>query len=257
MKTTVSQRLAGLALERGLRQSTVLGYERLFRRLGMLDAPLDSITMEQAVEALWTIDNPNTRRSAVIALRSVFGWNIKIPKAIPRRYELPDEDSLRFALMLSPHEPRGLLMMYAGLRIGEACAVTASSRQGDRLTVDKQVLELHRKGSPTTWRLAPVKTNEAAIVVPHFMETVIDSLQETAKPGRVRESLRRAGTKVGIDLTPHMLRHWYATTMLARGIPLSLVSKQMRHSDVSVTLRTYSQHNDGDIHRAFPTERGI
>lgn len=247
----VRQHLAAVALEKGLRESTLLSYKRLLGRLGMLDMDTTDVTMDDAVERLWGIDNPNTRRAAVIALRSVFGWSLKIPKGIPRRYTLPDEEALRFALMLSPHEARGLLMMYAGLRIGEACAITAGDRDGDRLTVAKQVQQLYKTGQATSIRLAPVKTNEASIVIPHWLCPIVDSLQGTDVPSQVRESLRRAGAKAGIELTPHMLRHWYATTMLARGLPMALVSRQMRHSDIAVTLRTYSQFNDGDIHKAF------
>jgi len=49
---------------------------------------------------------------------------------VPRRYVLPDEDTLRLALMTTPHETRGLLMMYCALRLGEACAVTSRDVAG-------------------------------------------------------------------------------------------------------------------------------
>lgn len=247
----VADRLSEIAIEKDLRRSTFISYERLMRRLGLLDLPFEAVTKEQALEALWKIDNPNTRRAAVIALRSVFGWSIKIPKSIPRRYTMHSEQDLRFALMFSPKEARGLLMMYAGLRIGEACAITSKDRQGDRLIVDKQVLELQRKGSPTTWNLGPVKSQEASIVIPDLLIPVVDSLEGTDKPGRVRESLRRAGTKAGIDLTPHMLRKWYCTHLIKHGLPLELVRKQMRHSDISITLSHYQQFSESDIHRIF------
>jgi integrase len=239
----VKEHLHAVALEKGLRLSTVLSYERLLGRLGLLDLALEEVTQSAALDALWTIDNPNTRRAAVIALRSVFGWTIKIPRGVPRRYALPDEDTLRLALMTTPHEPRGLLMMYAGLRIGEACAITASDVAGDRLRVDKQVQQLHQTGKPTSLRVGPVKTNVADVVIPHWLTTIVLTSNSTAKPDAVRESLRRAGAKVGIHLNPHLLRHWYATTLIARGVPLNVVCEQMRHSDVAVTLRTYSQGN--------------
>ena len=89
-------------------------------------------------------------------------------------------------------------------------------------------------------RIAPVKANEARIVVPLWLSERIGSVTETAKPDAVRESLRRGGAKVGIRPNPHMLRHWFATTLLARGVPLIVVSRQMRHSDVATTLRTYA-----------------
>lgn len=238
------ERLAAVALDKGLRQSTVQSYERLMNRLGILD--MDP-TQEFVLDRLFSIDNPNTRRAAVIALRSVFGWSIKIPKGIPRRYDLPDEDTLRLALMTSPHEARGLLMMYAGLRIGEACAITHKDLDGLRLRVDKQVQQLHHTGRPTMCRVGPVKSTVDYVVIPQKIVPYVESLDTTAKPDGVRESLRRAGTKVGIHLNPHMLRHWYATTLLERGAPVSLVSRAMRHSDPSITLRTYAQVRDGDV----------
>lgn len=247
---TVRDRLFAIAMEKGLRQSTVLSYERLLGRLGILDRV--DVSLEDVLSRIWTIDNPNTRRAAVIAVRSVFGWPIKIPKGVPRRYDLPDEDTLRLALMTSPHEVRGLLMMYAGLRVGEACAVTMQSVSGDRLTVDKQVVQLRRTGHPTVTRIGPVKSSEAAVIIPHWLTGPALSLVGTAKPDCVRESLRRAGHKVRVSLTPHMLRHWYATTMLERGVPLPLVQQQMRHSDIAVTLRTYVQYRaEGSIHDTF------
>lgn len=247
----VSEKLSQTALEKNLRKSTLVSYERLLRALGVLDRPVAGVTREEVMEALWKIDNPNTRRSTVIAVRSVLGMDIKIPRSIPRRYNLPDEDTLRFALMFSVKEARGLLMMYAGLRIGEACAITHKDRHGDRLYVDKQVLELHRKGSPTTWSVAPAKTHEASIVIPELLFPVVDSLTDTDKPGRVRESLRRAGVKAGIELTPHMLRKWYCTHLIKNGLPLELVRRQMRHSDISITLTHYQQFSESDIHKVF------
>lgn len=244
-------RLYAVAMERQLRRSTVLSYMTLMKKLGVLEV---DPTEEDVLRAIWAIDNPNTRRAAVIAVRSIFGWDIKIPKAVPRRYVLPSEDTLRMALMMSPHEGRGLLMMYAGLRISEACAITYKDVAGDRLTVNKQFQELHETGKPTTYTVGPLKSScsDASVVIPHFLTDVVLSLQEMPKPSLVRESLRRAGSKLGIHLTPHSLRHWYATTMIDRGVPLPLVQKQMRHSDIAVTLRTYVQFNaEGTIHETF------
>lgn len=248
-EVTVRSRLYAVALERQLRQGTVRSYEILLTRMGLMD--LVNPSPDEVLEAVWGIDNPNTRRAAVIACRSVLGMKIKIPKSIKRSYVLPDEDTLRLALMTSPHEARAMLMMYAGLRIGEACATRPEDLSGDKLTVARQVTQLHRTGKPTVTRVGPVKATEGVVTIPDLLVPYINSLEGTAKPDSVRESLRRAGWKVGISLNPHMLRHWYATTLLERGVPLSLVSKQMRHSDVAVTLRAYSEHKDSDIHRAF------
>lgn len=160
----IRERLYAVALERGLRETTVRSYEVLLERMSLLDLVDPDIQTVQ--DAIWTIDNPNTRRAAIIAVRSVTGLKIKIPRGVPRRYVLPDEDTLRLALMTSPHEPRGLLMMYAGLRVGEACAITSMDVSGDRLMVAKQVVEVHHTGKPTTRRIGPVKTHESIVVIP-------------------------------------------------------------------------------------------
>lgn len=250
--TTVRQQLIDVALAKGLRQATLISYETMLGRVLDLDLAVAQVEQEAVLERLWLLDSPNTRRSTVIALRSVLGWQMKVPKGIARRYDLPDEDTLRLALMLSRHETRGLLMGWAGLRIGEACATTAADLVGeDRLRVAAQISQLHRTGHPTVVRRGPVKISEAEIVIPRWLVPRVQGLDCTVKPDAVREGLRRAGAKVGIVLNPHQLRHFYATNLLAKGVPLTVVQRQMRHTNVASTLR-YQQANDGEsIHDAL------
>jgi integrase len=245
----VRQRLLEVALERGLRESTVSSYGQLLTRLGVMDLEEGAVTRTDVLERLWSIDSPNSRRSTVIALKAVLGMSLKIPTAVARRYVLPDEDTLRLALMTTQFEVRGLLMMYAGLRVGEACAVSPKDVSGDRLSVDKQVLYVR---TSKTNRLAPVKSQEASVVIPHWLAEQVQSLGEWDKPDTVRHAIARGGKRVGIQLNPHQLRHWYATTLLARGVPLRIVSEQMRHADIATTLRTYSQGDAAaSIHDTF------
>jgi integrase len=248
----VQDRLLEVALERGLRRSTLLSYRRLLNQVGLLDEEVGSVTREGALEALWTLQSPNTRRSACIALRAVLGLDIRVPKGVPKRYVLPSEDDLRLACMCSPHETRLLLLAYCGLRVSEAAAITGRDVHGDRLTVDKQVSQLFQTGQPTTVTIGPVKSREDTVILPQWLAPRVLLLEGTTRPDILRESLRRAGHKVGLSLSPHQLRHWYATELLARGVPLITVSRAMRHSDVTTTLRVYAQSDDGtEIHRAF------
>lgn len=248
----VVDRLFAVALERDLRKSTVIEYKRCLVRVGVSELDESEVSLESVTEALWNISNPNTRRNTAIAIRAVLGYQIRIPKPVSRRYNLPDEDTLRLALMTSPHEIRGLLMMYGGLRLGEACAITRTDVNGDRLRVDKQVQALRETGKPTIVHITQAKAFEDDIVIPLWLTERLREVTETAKPDGVRESLRRAGKRVGINLNPHQLRHWYATTALERGVTLMVVSKQLRHSDVSTTLKVYAQHDaTGHVHNAF------
>ena len=102
-----------VAQQRGLRQSTVYSYQGLFKRLGITD---DSLTKEEVESLLLSIDNINTRRATAMAVRSVLGLKVHVPAGRPKRYpDLPDEDSIRLALMQSYYEVRGLLMVFGCL----------------------------------------------------------------------------------------------------------------------------------------------
>ena len=237
----VRQRLLEAGLERNLRPSTMTSYHRLLKRIGVLDLEVPEVTREWALEAVWRLENPNTRRSTIIALRAVLGLDIRIPRGVPRQHRLPDEDTLRMTLMLSPHEIRGLLAMYAGLRSGEACAITGADVQGDRLVVDKQVLE-------ETNLIGPVKSIEGVVTIPWWLSERLAGVTGTARPASVRESLRRAGQKTGISLSPVLLRKWYITRLITAGVPLELVRQQARHSSLTTTLAHYQEYNSQQIH---------
>jgi site-specific recombinase XerD len=57
----------------------------------------------------------------------------------------------------------------------------------------------------------------------------------------------------GKTVNPHMLRHWYATDMIRRGVNPEVVRRQMRHKNVSVTLRIYTQVKSEEVEAAMPT----
>lgn len=243
--TLVRQRLLEIALERSLRASTVRSYQTLLGRIGLLDREVESVGKNEALELVWTLDNVNTRRATVIAIRSVLEHRLKIPKGVARRYDLPDETTLRLALSLTPHQVRGELMAFAGLRVGEACAITRRDVHGDRLTVDKQVCE--DQGNA----IGPVKSTEGTVVIPWWLVERLGGVAETSKPASVRESLRRAGQKLGIHLSPHLLRKWHITTLIENGVALELVRQQARHSSITTTLTHYQEFNTQAIHDVF------
>jgi len=78
------------------------------------------------------------------------------------------------------------------------------------LRVDKQVQALGETGLPTIVGLAETKGDESDVVIPAWLAERVQGLTTTAKPDGVRESLRRAGARVGIALEgpqSHPRRH--------------------------------------------------
>lgn len=227
-----------------VRKSTLDSYLQTLRLLGLWHLPMEALTLQSVHTRLLEVTNTNTRRKYTVALRSVFRdlpWakELKIPKASPRVYDLPDEDTLRFALMLTPYEIQGLLMMYAGLRCGEACAIGPNDVRGNILKVHKQ---RYKDGT-----LVQAKT-VGEVVIPRWLADRVRNMeQRIITPGAVRESFRRNGKKVGIDLSPHLFRHWYATMMVNKRINPEIARQQLRHADLKTTLGFYAQVKKSDI----------
>lgn len=67
------------------------------------------------------------------------------------------------------------------------------------------------------------------------------------------ERLRLLGKRVGIQVSPHELRRYYATTLYRQGVDLETLKDLMRHSDVSTTLRCYVQPSDERQRQAVKT----
>jgi integrase/recombinase XerD len=151
-----------------------------------------------------------------------------------------------------PHalRDRALLeLMYAcGLRASEAIGL-----QIDDVDTDERVLRARGKGSKE--RLVPIG-QAAARAVDLYLErgraTLVKGSAETAlfvnfRGGRLtRQGLykivRRHATTAGLAdrMSPHTLRHTFATHLLAGGCDLRSVQEMLGHADVSTT-QLYTQ----------------
>lgn len=52
------------------------------------------------------------------------------------------------------------------------------------------------------------------------------------------------------EISPHDLRHTYATLMLRRGVQLEVVSKLLGHADPVITLRVYRKVGSDELEAA-------
>jgi integrase len=148
------------------------------------------------------------------------------------------------------------LMYGCGLRIGEALAVKARCRISRETT-----LRVREQVNPFA-QVRPMKFRAEGqfrdIPLPLYVSEAIDKHvadHGTTEDGYLfrgrrhkhvtrrtyQEDFTRAAGKAGLppEFIPHSLRHCYASTALAKGIPITEVSRWLGHNSIEVTHQIY------------------
>jgi integrase len=263
----VSDYLDQVIKSRPYKYSTKQSLIRDIKRLGIADLDTSEITSALIRDTVDCIPNHNSRRRLYITARSIFkdlGVCQDLPKmeGISRIYDLPEMEDLHELIDQSKYRLQLFLCMYAGLRVGEACAVTPSKLEGNYLNVNEAYSQdgLHL-GSPKTygkvllpdWLADQVRNmkNEDFWKIGMTTKLVSGSIY---KLSRNRKWKALAGNK---PVNPHMLRHFYATEMIKRGVNPEIVRRQMRHKNVSTTLRIYTQVRTDELEASLPSRPNI
>lgn len=151
------------------------------------------------------------------------------------------------SMIRDPHMTAMLLIPYAGFRVSEVCELRVTDLQTVVVDSKKQpVFTFTGKGSKT--RTVPMSP-EAAEIVKEYMDSYRSSISEspwlfpapTKKsahivPQDVEESTRIVRHCIGVLwLTPHKLRHTFATLMSSSGVNLRTVQELLGHSSIQTT----------------------
>lgn len=263
-----------LALERGLSRNTLAAYERdlkdyaLFVRGGAGgegDDPVASV-LEYLRHLQGAGRSAATLARRLAALRSFFGYqeelagagtdptrhlsSPRLARPLPRVLTVEDVEAMLAACHLS--DPIGLrdraileLLYATGLRVSELVALTV-----DDWDITPPRLRCRGKGDKE--RLIPV--GQAAVqAVERFLATGRGRLAvRAAKPsgalfvnrrglGLTRQSVWKLVKKyagaagIAHEVTPHTLRHSFATHLLENGADLRSVQEMLGHADISTT----------------------
>ena len=213
---------------RPCKYSTKQSLIRDIKRLGIADLDTSQITSALMRDKVDCIPNHNSRRRLYMTARSIFkdlGVCQDLPKLeeIFRIYDLPEMEDLHDLIDKSKYRLQLLLCLYAGLRVGEACAVTPSKLEGNYLDVNEAYSQdgLHL-GSPKTYGkvllpewLADEVRNMRSKDFWHIGMTTKLVSGSIYKLSRNRKWRAQTG-RIGVN--PHMLRHFYATEMIREGV---------------------------------------
>lgn len=163
------------------------------------------------------------------------------------------------------YEVMVLVMGYCGLRIGEVCALRRGSvnlaRRGEDFALAPQlhVVEAINEDEDGTPVIGLPKGDKLRVVgIPQFLATPLrlvmsglddDDLLFTSPRGEMinvanwRERVWRPArkeAKLGDDVTPHTLRHSFASLSVAAGADVKTLQEAMGHSSPSITLDVYT-----------------
>ena len=232
------------------------------KRLGIWDLEVEQVNSALIRDVVEQLTTQSTRKRLYITARSIFR-DLGICQDLPnleaegKIYDIPTQEQLEWLIDRSKYRLQLLLCMFGGLRVGEACAVTPEKLSGDYLDVNQAYSQdgLHL-GSPKTY---------GKILLPHWLAEEVKNMQpeQLWSLGRTTKLVSHSCYKLsrgekfkslsgGKTVNPHMLRHWYATDMIRRGVNPEVVRRQMRHKNVSVTLKIYTQVRSEEIEASLP-----
>ncbi|MFL5547791.1 MAG: site-specific tyrosine recombinase XerD [Gemmatimonadales bacterium] len=262
-----------LALESGHSANTVEAYLRDLRRMGEFatsrgvrdPARLTRVLLREFVFLLKDLGlSPSSIRRSVSANRTYYGFllgegrvkddpsdRLESPRrgrVLPETLSVPEVE----ALLGSPkvEQPlawrdRSLLELAygAGLRVSELCSLGLTD-----LLLTENLIRVFGKGSKE--RLVPIGRSVIG-AVSVYLHTMRPELDRGKSKGRVLLNARgeplsrvgawgvvkRAAERAGITkrVTPHTLRHSFATHLLEGGADLRAVQEMLGHADLSTT----------------------
>lgn len=263
MKMLVSDYVEQFIQSRPYKYSSKQTLIRDIKKLGLWDRDIAEVSSGYVRDFVEQIANHNSRRRLYITARAVFKelnvcQDLPVLETVPREYEFPTQAELEWMINKSKYRLQLLLCMYAGLRVGEACAITPAKLQGEYLIIDQAWSQdgMHL-GSPKTygkvlipeWLADEVRAMKAEDIWKKGMTTKLVS-GSTYKISHMKSSRELTGNKF---LNPHLLRHWFATDMIRRGVNPEIVRRQMRHKKIETTMKVYVQVNNKEIQSAIPT----
>jgi len=152
-----------------------------------------------------------------------------------------------------------LIQMYLGLRIGEALALRCTDINLHRnlVTVDK-TLTKDKKGKIIMKYLPKTYSGIREVPIPVFIRNEIINQMRLAennkdkqlfldkngnyvRPENANRRLRELMEKMNIpSISSHSLRHTYGTRCVEAGMRAVALQRLMGHSDVAITLNTYT-----------------
>ena len=265
-----------LEIEKGRSVKTVENYDRYLRRfLDFAKISLPGEITEEAVRKYRLYLNrasldKKTQNYHVIALRSFLKYlarkniesldaeKIELAKTPPRELDLLDISDLE-RLLDSPKgtsakilRDKAILELFfsTGLRISELCNLKI-----DDVNLKRDEFSVRGKGGKIR---VVFLSDRAKTAISNYLEkrgSIDNDKLFHVTPRSIQRMIKKYAIKAGITkkVTPHVLRHAFATDLLQNGADLRSVQIMLGHANISTT-QIYTHLTDKqlkEVHKAF------
>lgn len=264
MYETISQYLEYLELEKGLSSNTIDAYRRdLYDFIDISNEKnLDILTRGSINSYILSLKERKLAPTSIIrkvaSLRGFFKWatamNIfdknpastleqpKIPQRLPKVISLKEVDEILNS-NLTPMQKLVIEFLYScGLRVSELVNLKLTD-----IDIMAKYVRCFGKGSKE--RIIPVGAYAINILKSYlpYRELIIKRNNLTSKALLINDDGRKVtrqdvynlvhkqGKLINKNISPHTLRHSFATHLLENGADLRVVQELLGHSDVSTT----------------------
>lgn len=262
MYEIISQYLEYLELEKGLSQNTVDAYRRDLYDFASSIENLYEIDKNKINSYIYKLKEKNLAPTSIIrkvaSLRGFFKWansmNIlennpastleqpKIPQRLPKVVSIKEIETMLYS-NLSPLQTVIIELLYSsGLRVSELINL----KIGD-IDMKSKYIRCFGKGSKE--RIIPMGEKALKSLEKYFPERnfIIKKYNLTSKKLLINDSgrflnrqdiykfIHNTGKLINKNISPHTLRHSFATHLLENGADLRVVQELLGHSDVSTT----------------------
>ena len=252
-----------LELEKGLAQNTIMAYERdIGALLDYFGGNIENITRQNVNSYIYYLkENKYTATSIarkIASIRGFFRWACangyfksnptefleqqKLPKKLPKVLTVEEINKILADDLTTVQRVIMELLYGCGLRVSELAGLNT----GD-IDIRAKYLRCFGKGSKE--RLVPLNKNAIKalnnfypereyLINKYNLDTKKVLLHESGKPFTrqdIYNFIHAQGLKLHKSISPHTLRHSFATHLLENGADLRVVQELLGHSDVATT----------------------
>lgn len=273
MLQNLSAYLDYLAVERGYSPHTLEAYERdILAFLDHCQAHLSSVSRRDANGYLRQLRQQGNATTTIIrkvsSIKGFYNWLIREDLAtenpfafldLPRRGKsLPKtltvrevEKLLQCEALTLTHKVAVELLYACGLRVSELVNLTPG-----HITLGSGYLRCLGKGNKE--RMIPMGQVTQALLTTYLTAVPRPAdlpllVQDNGRPFSrydIWRLMKTLGQKLGKSISPHTLRHSFATHLLENGADLRVVQELLGHSDISTT-QIYTQISRNHMKQAY------